>query len=170
MCHITKAGGSHLEMESRSIDSYAHSIHSFQAFDIGDIDFTDPVQALEYQHHVEFPYPTHGVTNCESCHLEGTFNVPDQTKSLPGLLSASSEVNGMERSITSVPAYVTGPGSRACGGCHRATLIKEDAFSELVSFNIHTQQGGYMVEAGDKPVAKLMEVINEIMGYFYPAD
>ena len=28
MCHITKSGGSHLEMQSRSIDSYAHAIHS----------------------------------------------------------------------------------------------------------------------------------------------
>ena len=46
MCHITKSGGSHLEMQSRSIDSYAHAIHAIQAFDIGDIDFTDPVQAL----------------------------------------------------------------------------------------------------------------------------
>ena len=43
MCHITKSGGSHLEMQSRSIDSYVHAIHSFQAFDIGDIDFADPV-------------------------------------------------------------------------------------------------------------------------------
>ena len=32
MCHITKSGGSHLEMQSRSIDSYVHAIHSFQAF------------------------------------------------------------------------------------------------------------------------------------------
>ena len=46
LCHITKDAGSHLEMQSRSIDSYAHGIHSFQPFDIGDIDFTDPVEAM----------------------------------------------------------------------------------------------------------------------------
>ena len=39
LCHITKSGGSHLELQSRSIDSYVHAIHSSQAFDIGDIDF-----------------------------------------------------------------------------------------------------------------------------------
>ncbi|MBW7882518.1 MAG: hypothetical protein H3C34_07765 [Caldilineaceae bacterium] len=48
LCHITKSGGSHLEMQSRSIDSYVHAVHSFQAFDIGDIDFTDPVQAIHF--------------------------------------------------------------------------------------------------------------------------
>ncbi|MCB0243414.1 MAG: hypothetical protein KDI12_08395, partial [Anaerolineae bacterium] len=64
MCHITKSGGSHLEMQSRSIDSYVHAIHSFQAFDIGDIDFADPVAAMEYEHHIETPYPTHGITDC----------------------------------------------------------------------------------------------------------
>jgi OmcA/MtrC family decaheme c-type cytochrome len=30
---------SHLEMQSRSIDSYAHAIHSFQPFDVADINF-----------------------------------------------------------------------------------------------------------------------------------
>ena len=114
-------------MQSRSIDSYVHAIHSFQAFDIGDIDFADPVQAMQYEHHIEFPYPTHGSTNCESCHVEGTYNVPDQSKSLPGLLSASETLTGTDRSIGEVPSYVTGPASRACGGCHRAELINEDA-------------------------------------------
>ena len=32
-------------------------IHVGQAFDIGDIDFSDPVQAMHYNHHIEFPYP-----------------------------------------------------------------------------------------------------------------
>jgi OmcA/MtrC family decaheme c-type cytochrome len=123
LCHITKSGGSHLEMQSRSPDSYVHAIHSFQAFDIGDADFADPVQAMHYGHHIEFPYPTHGVTNCASCHVEGTNDVPDQTKSLPGLLSASDAINGWDRAIGEVPSYVTGPASRACGGCHRAALI-----------------------------------------------
>ncbi|MEZ4770984.1 MAG: cytochrome c3 family protein [Caldilineales bacterium] len=166
MCHITKSGGSHLEMESRSLDSYAHAIHSFQAFDIGDIDFTDPVQAMHYEHHVEFPYPTHGITDCESCHEPGTYNVPDQTKSLPGLLSAADEVTTMDRNIGAIPSYVTGPASRACGGCHRADLIKEDEAAELLVLNQHTKQGGYLVEAGDDPTATLMSVIDEVMANF----
>ena len=166
MCHITKSGGSHLEMQSRSIDSYVHAIHSFQAFDIGDINFADPVQAMEYNHHVEFPYPTHGVTDCNSCHVEGTNNVPDQTKSLAGLLSASDTVTGMDRNIGDIPSYVTGPASRACGGCHRAVPIKEDAAVELLTFNQHIQQGGYLIEAGDDPVGTLMKSINDVMAFF----
>jgi OmcA/MtrC family decaheme c-type cytochrome len=166
LCHITKSGGSHLEMQSRSIDSYAHAIHSFQAFDIGDIDFTDPVQALHYEHHIEFPYPKHGVTDCESCHTADSNNVPDQSASLPGLLSPSDAVSGWDRNIGDVPEYVTGPASRACGGCHRAELINEDAAGELLSFNQHTKQGGYLIEAGEDDVGTLMSVIDEIMAHF----
>jgi OmcA/MtrC family decaheme c-type cytochrome len=166
MCHITKAGGSHLEMQSRSIDSYVHAIHSFQAFDLGNIDFSDPVQALEYAHHVEFPYPNHGITNCDSCHLDGTNNVPDQTASLPGLQSAANEATGWDRRIGEVPAYVTGPASRACGGCHRAVMIKEDQAGELAIFNIHVKNGGFLIEAGEDPMATLMTTITDVMAYF----
>jgi OmcA/MtrC family decaheme c-type cytochrome len=166
LCHITKSGGSHLEMQSRSIDSYVHAIHSGQAFDIGDIDFADPVQALHYEHHIEFPYPTHGATNCESCHTAGTNNVPDQAASLPGLLSASDAVESWDRNIGEVPVYVTGPASRACGGCHRATIINEDEASELLLYNLHTQQGGYLVEGGEDSSVTLATVIDEIMAFF----
>ena len=166
MCHITKSGGSHLEMQSRSIDSYVHAIHSFQAFDIGDIDFADPVQAMHYEHHIEFPYPKHGITDCESCHTADTNNVPDQSKSLPGLLSASDPINGWDRNIGDVPVYVTGPASRACGGCHRAVMIKEDEAGELTLFNLHTKQGGYLIEGGEDPSSTLGTVIDEIMAIF----
>jgi OmcA/MtrC family decaheme c-type cytochrome len=166
LCHITKSGGSHLEMQSRSIDSYVHAIHSGQAFDIGDIDFADPVAAMHYEHHIEFPYPTHGITDCESCHVAGTNNVPDQSGSLPGLLSASDPITGMDRNIGEVPEYVSGPASRACGGCHRAELIKEDEAGELAIFNQHTTQGGYLVEGGEDPDSTLLTVIHEIMAIF----
>jgi OmcA/MtrC family decaheme c-type cytochrome len=166
MCHITKSGASHLEMQSRSIDSFVHAIHSFQAFDIGDIDFADPVQAMDYEHHIEFPYPKHGITDCASCHLEGTNNVPDQSKSLPGLLSASDPIKGRDRKIGDVPSYVTGPASRACGGCHRAELIKEDEAGKLLLFNLHTKQGGYLIEAGEDATGTLGTVIDEIMAIF----
>jgi len=166
MCHITKSGGSHLEMESRSIDSYVHAIHSFQAFDIGDIDFADPVAAMEYEHHIETPYPTHGITDCESCHNPGTYNVPDQSMSLPGLLSASDEITGWDRNIGTVPSVVTGPASRACGSCHRAELINEDDANGLLSLNQHTNLGSYMIDAGDDPTATLMDTINQAMANF----
>ena len=121
---------------------------------------------MHYEHHIEFPYPTHGATNCESCHAEDAYNVPDQTKSLPGLLSASSEVNGWDRKIGTIPAYVTGPASRACGACHRATLINEDAVAELVPFNVHTKQGGYMIDATEDASSILAAVFDQIMTIF----
>jgi OmcA/MtrC family decaheme c-type cytochrome len=166
MCHITKSGGSHLELQSRSIDSYVHAIHSFQAFDIGDIDFANPVEALHYEEHTQFPFPTHASTNCAACHVDGTNNVPDQTKSLPGLLSGTDVLSGKDRAIGDVPSYVTGPASRACGGCHRAVLINEDKASELASFMQHTRQGGYLVEAGEDAGGTLSTVIDEIMALF----
>jgi OmcA/MtrC family decaheme c-type cytochrome len=169
MCHITKSGGSHLEMQSRSLDSYIHATHSFQPYDFDEIDFADPVEALHYEHHIGFPYPTHGVTNCESCHLEDQYDVPDQTMSLPGLLSASASNETIDRSIPDVPSYITGPASRACGGCHRAALINEDEASELISFNQHTKQGGYLIEAGadnQDSQGQLMTAIEEVMAIF----
>jgi OmcA/MtrC family decaheme c-type cytochrome len=164
MCHITKSRGSHLEMQSRSIDSYVHAIHSFQAFDIGDVDFENDVLATKYGLHVEHTMPLFTIKNCEACHNEGTYNVPDQSKSLPGALSATDSVD--DRDIGDYPIYITGPASRACGGCHRADLINEDAASELASFMQHTNAGGYLIEGGDDYVETLGEVIEQIMAYF----
>jgi OmcA/MtrC family decaheme c-type cytochrome len=164
LCHITKSGGSHLEVQSRSIDSYVHAIHSMQAYDIGDIDFTDAVEELHYEHHTGFPYPTHGETNCESCHFEGTYEVPDQSMSLPGALSATDEVE--DRNIGDIPLYITGPASRACGGCHRAKLITADDASGLAAFMQHTAMGGYLLEGGEYYTVTLGEVIEGIMGNF----
>jgi OmcA/MtrC family decaheme c-type cytochrome len=158
LCHVVGSGGSHLEMQSRSIDSYVHSIHSMQPFDIGDIDFSNPVEAMRYQHHVESTYPNFTNLNCESCHNPGTYEVPDQSKSLPGVLSAADSVDG--RTIGAVPAYVTGPGSRACGSCHRTELINEDAAGQLAAFNEHAATFGYALENDtgvlDAAIAKIM--------------
>ncbi len=92
--------------------------------------------------------------------------MPDQTKSLPGLLSASDATTGLDRNIADVPSYVTGPASRACGGCHRAVLINHDEAVELLTFNQHIKQGGYLIEAGDDPLATLMKSIDDIMAFF----
>lgn len=99
----------------------------------------------EYALHTETTYPRHG-TDCESCDVKGTYNVPDHSKSLSGVLSASSTTENCDRNIGSVPYYETGPASRACGACHGSQLINEDAASELDSFNqyrhVHLQLGG----------------------------
>jgi OmcA/MtrC family decaheme c-type cytochrome len=166
MCHIVKSGGSHLEMQSRSIDSYVHAIHSGQAFDIGDINFADPVEEMHYGHHIEFPFPNHGVTNCESCHVSGAYNTPDQSKSLPGLLSASDSNDTWDRSIGDVPSYVTGPATRACGACHKAELINEDDAGGLAILTQHFTDGGYLVEAGDDAAGTLQSVFDKIMALF----
>ncbi|MFU8821762.1 MAG: hypothetical protein ACNA8G_09410 [Gammaproteobacteria bacterium] len=83
---------------------------------------------------------------------------------MPGLLSASDAWN-VDRNIGTVPEFVTGPASRACGGCHRAVLINEDAAGELASFNAHTDMGGYLVE-NDEDDALLYAIINKIMSLF----
>jgi hypothetical protein len=150
LCHITKSGGSHLEMQSRSIDSYAHAIHSFQAFDTGDVNFGNAVESMFYDLKIEAHYPTFGNNNCVSCHVTGKFNVPDQSKSLPGVFSASDyPLTGWTRNIGTVPSYIAGPASRACGACHRAELIKEDRAVDLASFNSHTRTNGYLLEGAD---------------------
>jgi len=147
LCHTPQSGGSHLEMQSRSIDSYVHAIHSFEAFDIKNINFDDAVEADRYNLHVEHVYPNFTILNCESCHTAGTYEVPDQAKSLPGVLSASNVIKGKTRNIGTVPSYVAGPASRACGSCHRAMMIKEDSAGELAAFNQHTKIFGYLVES-----------------------
>lgn len=145
LCHVQASGGSHLEMQSRSIDSYVHAIHSFQAFDSGDVDMADPVANMRYGLHIEHTYPNFTIKNCESCHTAGTYDVPDQSRSLPGLLSAADNW-ATDRNIGAIPSYITGPASRACGACHRADLINEDAAGHLAAFNQHTKSNGYLVE------------------------
>jgi OmcA/MtrC family decaheme c-type cytochrome len=164
LCHITKSRGSHLELQSRSLDSYVHAIHSFQAFDIGDVDFEVEALATRYDIHVEHTIPTFSAKYCEACHFEGTYEVPDQSKSLPGALSGTDSVD--DRNIGDYPIQITGPASRACGGCHRADLINEDDASKLASFFQHTDIGGYLIDEGDDYTVTLADVIDEIMAYF----
>jgi OmcA/MtrC family decaheme c-type cytochrome len=162
MCHTTFSGGSHLELQSRSIDSYVHAIHSFQPFDIGDIDFTNPEETLHVQHHIEATFPNFTIKNCEACHIAaGVYEVPNQTKSLPGILSGSDYVEG--RNINNVPSYVSGPATRACGGCHRAVFVNEDDANGLASFNEHTKTNGYLIP---NATGVLDTVIQTIMSYF----
>jgi OmcA/MtrC family decaheme c-type cytochrome len=164
-CHVTRNGGSHLEMQSRGIDSYVHAIHSFQAFDTNRIDFTDPVEAARYNLHIEHVFPNFTIQNCKGCHVDGaaTFNVPDQRTSMAGLLSGSSTWN-VARNIGTVPSYLTGPASRACGSCHRADFIKEDAAGDLAAFNGHVETNGYLVEGTSTSV--LYQAIDKIQSLF----
>jgi OmcA/MtrC family decaheme c-type cytochrome len=166
LCHITKSPGSHLELQSRSIDSYTHAIHRFQVFDIGDIDFTDPVEELFFEHHVNSNFPRFGIEDCQSCHNPGVFNVPAQDKSMPGALSSADVVT--TRNIGSVPSFVTGPATRACGACHRAeAIIADDGAGDasmLAAINSHMRTFGYLIEvpegADEEPL--VLEVTDAI--------
>ena len=161
MCHTVMSGGSHLEGQSRSIDSYVHAIHTFQAFNIDSIDFTDPVEAAKYEEETTFLFPDFGVINCEACHNAGKFNVPDQSKSMPGVLSATDAIPGM--SIPSTDTTVVGPAARACGACHKGEAIKENEGSEFASISRHMADNGYQIENTD---SVLDIVIKKIMSMF----
>ena len=185
-CHNVTYAGSHLEMASRSIDSYVHAIHSFQAFDPGDTFGTfDAVESKRYDQHIRHVFPNFTIRNCEACHTDAAFaNVPDQAQSMPSLLSSSDTlatwykiVDGVNfsdpavedplgRNIGSVPQYVTGAASRACGGCHRARLIRDDAAGDLAGWNSHTGTFGTLVENSEPNDGVLYGVIDKIMGLF----
>jgi OmcA/MtrC family decaheme c-type cytochrome len=163
-CHVTTSPGSHLEMASRAIDSYVHAIHSFQVFDFDDVAAAnDPVEDARAALHIEHTFPNFTIRNCQACHLDGTYNVPDQSKSLPGVLSASWAI--ADRDIGTVPEYVTGPASRACGGCHRADLINADLAGDIAALNAHTEAFGTL-EVNDDEDLILYGIIDKIMSLF----
>ena len=164
-CHTPTFPGSHIEQASRSIDSYVHAIHSFQPFDLDDVDAADdPVFDARNAQHTAHTFPNFTIRNCEACHLEGTYNVPDQSKSMPGVIRASWDI--ADRNIGTVPEYVTGPASRACGACHRADLINADLAGDLASFNAHTAAFGTL-EENDSDDLILYGIIDKIMGMFH---
>ncbi len=163
-CHVTTSPGSHLEMASRAIDSYVHAIHSFQPFDLDDVAAADdPVLDARNEQHLVHTFPNFTIRNCEACHIDGTYNVPDQSKSMPGVLSKSWAI--ADRDIGSVPEYVTGPASRACGGCHRVDMINPDLAGDLATFNAHTEAFGTLEENDDEDLI-LYGIIDKIMGLF----
>ncbi len=187
-CHVTTSGGAHLEMQSRGIDSYVHAIHKFQYLDTNTVDFADPVYAKRYAQHVEHGFPNFTIKNCEACHVAATSDRSRATTRLtrPSRCLASSRPPGTSprAGSTSPPArrcrllrsgrsatsrrYVVGPSNRACGGCHRAVLINEDAEGELVSFNSHTAMGGYTVANGktSSGVDYVYAMIERMMNFY----
>ncbi len=170
-CHTTTFPGSHMEMQSRSIDSYVHAIHSFQPFDIGDVfeEPTDPVEVKRFNAHTTHKFPFFTALACEGCHVDDAlagevrYNVPDQSESMPGVSSTSDTVP--DRNIGAVPEYVTGPASRSCGSCHRAVMINNDHAGALASFNAHTDTFGTYVE-NDPDDAVVFGIIDKIMSWF----
>ena len=125
------------------------------------------METLRYEHHVESTYPNFTILNCESCHDAGTYEVPDQAKSLPGLLSGADANATWDRTIGAVPMYVSGPAARACGSCHRAEAINEDDAGSLASLIQHTGSFGTMLETTSATsAADLDAAIAEIFSIF----
>ncbi len=163
-CHTTTFPGSHLELASRAIDSYVHAIHSFQPFDEEDVAaIDDPVFNARNEQHKSHTFPYFTALACEACHVDGTYNVPDQSKSMSGVLSASWDIE--DRNIGTVPESVTGPASRACGACHRANMIVADQAGDIATFNAHTDSFGTLAENDDEDVV-LFGIIDKIMSMF----
>ena len=79
---------------------------------------------------------------------------------MPGVLSASWDIP--ERAIGFVPEAVTGPASRACGGCHRANMYSDDRAGDLATFNAHTEAFGNFTENDEEDMI-LFGIIDKIM-------
>jgi hypothetical protein len=184
VCHNPTYDGGHLEMQSRSIDSYVHAIHRFQPLDENAVFAADdPVFTARNNQFKHLVYPYFTTLACESCHVgplvgeAGNYNVPDQSKSMPGAQSGSWEYDDevdYGRNIGMILPAVQGAASRSCGSCHRAGWIKEDHAGDLASFDAHTGTFGTYVandpldEDGDgleeEPV--LFGIIDKIMSFF----
>ena len=87
---------------------------------------------------------------------------------MPARLSGSYDWT-RARNIGSVPTYVTGAASMACGSCHRADLINDDAALDLAMFNRHTADGGFLVDdsaTGANDPTFIYQAIDKIMKMF----
>jgi hypothetical protein len=78
--------------------------------------------------------------------VSGKYGVSDQSKSLPALWSGSDTLTGTTRNIGTVPSYVSGPATTACGGCHRAQKIVADDAGGLTTLLAHWKQNGYLID------------------------
>ncbi|MCG8370812.1 MAG: hypothetical protein MJA32_09915 [Proteobacteria bacterium] len=176
VCHNPTYDGSHLEMMSRSIDSYVHAIHRFMPLDEDDVyNADDPVFNARNDLHKHHTFPNFTILSCEGCHVAGAYDVPDQSKSMPGNQSDSWTLDDPSvRAIGTIPETVTGAASRACGSCHRADLINHDDAGGLASFDAHTASFGTFVENAPKDEdgdeleeeAVLFGIIDKIMEQF----
>jgi hypothetical protein len=178
VCHNPTYDGGHLEMQSRSIDSYVHAIHRMQPLDENSVFAADdPVFNKWNEMHKHHVFPNFSILSCEGCHQGATYNVPDQSMSMPGAQSGSWEYDDevdYGRAIGMIPPAVQGAASRSCGSCHRAEWIKNDHAGDLVAFNAHTGTFGTYIENApldadedglvEEPV--LFGIIDKIMSFF----
>jgi OmcA/MtrC family decaheme c-type cytochrome len=179
-CHVPTSGGSHLEMQSRSIDSYAHAIHAFQWFDAGcrdgsgtsgcSTDFTDPVVAERYAEHTRDTWPLFTINACEGCHKAGKFDKAMDATSMPAQLSASYVNVTTTWARGPEPVQNVGPANKACMGCHRTYAINADNAGELADLNGHMKAESYMLDnttTNPSTTSWIYRVIDKIMATIY---
>jgi hypothetical protein len=188
-CHVPTSGGSHLEMQSRSIDSYAHAIHRMQWFDAGcpsgpnkpasgttpavtncSTDLTDPVVAKRYTEHTNSMWPLFTLNACQGCHAVGKFEKVLDKNSIPALLSASvvNKTSTWKRGPQN--AMVVGPADKACVSCHRTAAINADDTEALEDLNAHMVGQSYMIDntaANPSTTSWIYRVIDKIMTALY---
>ncbi len=128
----------------------------------------------EYESHISHHFPRFTIKDCEACHVDSSnvyasgryaFDVPDQSKSMPGVLSGTVSIEN--RNIGEILPAVTGPAVRACGACHRAQAINADDSGDLSLQITHWQTFGYYVEIASANTRDLWnEVVDKIMTLF----
>jgi hypothetical protein len=186
-CHVPTSGGSHLEMQSRSIDSYAHAIHRMQWFDPGcpngpnnpsatppvtgcSTDLTDPVVAARYAEHTRSMWPLFTLNACEGCHAAGKFEKVLDKNSLPALLSAAAVNKTSTWKRGPMNASVVGPADKACVSCHRTAAINADDTEALEDLNAHMVGQSYIIDntsANPSTTSWIYRVIDKIMTALY---
>ena len=137
----------------------------------------------EYEAHVKNIFPRFTIKDCEACHVDSThdvytagrraYDVPDQTKSMPGVLSGTVTI--ANRDVANVSKAVTGPAVRACGACHRAQAINADDQLRLQTQITHWQTfGSYVETAVDATTAEVTAlwaaIVDKLMSLFPNGD
>jgi OmcA/MtrC family decaheme c-type cytochrome len=172
ICHEVSSGASSFELQSRSIDSFVHAIHSFQGQRVQSIDYEDPVQVAEYENQIKPYFPRFTVQDCEACHVNATdvyeagrhaYDVPVQAKSMPGVLSGSAANYFPGHTLGDVANSVTGPAVRACGACHRAQAINANDPELLAILISHWQTFGYYIEISTDHIRDLWNAVVAIV-------
>jgi OmcA/MtrC family decaheme c-type cytochrome len=129
ICHNPSGASGHFAQQSKSFKDYVHLLHAGQPA-------AGETEGIEYPGNLK---------NCAACHDADKYAVPDQTKSLGGVVSGFYDATTGKLSGKN---NITGPAAIACGGCHKANLFEEGGDDAVTAFNAHTKTMGYRVSTG----------------------
>jgi OmcA/MtrC family decaheme c-type cytochrome len=126
ICHNPSGASGHFAQQSKSFKDYVHLLHAGQPA-------AGETEGIAYPGNLR---------NCAACHDADKYAVPDQTKSLGGVVSGFYDATTGKLSGKN---NITGPAAIACGGCHKAILFEEGGEDAVTAFNAHTKTMGYRV-------------------------